>query len=359
MSHLFPKPNWEHASSAYQCVTMGLIDFLQTEFFAGREDFSDAVPSLSREQAAAIVAETLEADRAWNLPPSQLLSDYRLGPDNDFKRAVLAGILFEVAKTARQNKDPEGERFWQAAAMAALEEALLSPFASPMLWYEDIFWEMVFALEHDETDEKRDWLKRGLAFNLRFHEGNNALNFLRDLAETYMEGGDLDQGLQMFATLLRHDPADLWTYNHIAITFDQYGLTEIGAQAIRRALELPDDTGEREKLRPQLEKCLDAMQKSQLRGREKAVSPPILQALRAALSLDFNAAIERPLEALCHELVPGLDKVPVKRAVKLADISLPERKTTWKHLASLSAGKTEELKQQAGKIKTKRKRHKR
>jgi tetratricopeptide (TPR) repeat protein len=358
MPHPFPKPNWEHASSSSQCVTPGLIDHLQTEFFAGRNDFGSLVPSLSREQAAAIVAETLEADRVWNLPPSQMLSDYRLGPENDFKRAVLAGLLFEIAKTARQDGNQEAERTWWAAAMSALEEALRSPYASPMLWYEDIFWEMVYARKRDEADKKLDWLKRGLAFNLRFHDGNNAANFLRDLADIYLDSDNLDQGLQMFASLLRHDPADLWTYNGIALTFDQYGLAEIGAQAIRRGLALLDAQGDPQKLRKQLEKSLDEMGKSELRGREKEVSPSVLQDLRAALSLDFAAATERPLEALSRELVPDLDKIPVKRPVQLADISLPDRETTWKHLTSLAIQSTKEIKQYTGKSKPKRKRHK-
>jgi tetratricopeptide (TPR) repeat protein len=358
MSHAFPKPDWEHASSQYQCVTPGLIDHLQTEFFAGRKDFGGLVPGLSREYAAAIVAETLEADRIWNLPPSQMLSDYRLGPENDFKRAVLSGLMFEIAKAARHDENQEGERTWWAAAMSALEEALRSPYASPMLWYEDIFWEMVFALGRDETDKKLGWLKRGLAFNLRFHDGNNAANFLRDLADTYLDGGHLDQGLRMFASLLRHNPADIWTYNNIALTFDRHGLTEIGAQATRRGLALLDAKGEPEKIRKQLETSLDEMQKSEMRGREKEVTPSILQDLRAALSLDFAVATERPLEALSRELVPDLDKIPVKRPVQLSDISLPDRETTWKRLTELSIQSTKEIKQFTGKSKSKRKRHK-
>lgn len=52
---------------------------------------------------------------------------------------------------------------------------------------------------------------------MHYHDGINADGILRDLAETYLGVGELDQGLAMFAALLRNDPADIWTYNVITL----------------------------------------------------------------------------------------------------------------------------------------------
>ncbi len=360
MTILFPSSSdihWEHASSRYQCVTPGLIAQLQADFFAGR-DLGETVPSLGREQAAIIVAETLEADRIVNLPPGKFLTDYRVGPDCDFKSAVLAEILFAVVEEARQEKNEKSEQEWRAYAMASLEQALNSPFASPTLWYEDIFWEIANNLGRDEADQKFAWLKRGLAHTLRFHEGGNALNFLRDLAETHLFMGNLDRGLEMFSSILRHDPADIWTYNAIALTFDRVGLTEIGAQAVRRALALLDAQGEHEKIRPQLERCSTKMAESKLQGRERECSPAVLQEMRAALALEFEAAEPRPLEELSRDLLPDFDAIQVKRPMKLSDIGLPDRAAILKQLRRSSSEQEAAQLEQFQNTTRARKRHK-
>jgi hypothetical protein len=61
LSHLI-KPTWEHAGSRFMCVTLGVIDDLQTLFFNGLS-LVDAIPGIDGYKAAVIVAETLEADR--------------------------------------------------------------------------------------------------------------------------------------------------------------------------------------------------------------------------------------------------------------------------------------------------------
>lgn len=326
-----PQLAWEHATSRYQCVTPGLIDQLQADFFAGR-DPGEFVPDLDSEWAAIVVAETLEADRVVNLPPSRFWEEFRSGPDGDFKNAFLAEILFAVSTEARDKKDKKIQQDWWAYGMAVLEKIANSPTASPTLWYEDIFRELANNINFDEADEKMDWLKRGLAHSLRFHEGGNALNFLRELAETCLFTGDLDRGLDMFASILRHDPADIWTYNSIALTFDRAGLTEIGAQAIRRGLALLDERGDPSKIRRQLENSLTDMEKSEVKGQEQKCSPASLQAIRASLSLDFEAAESRSLEELSRALLPDFNQIPVKRPMKLSDIQLPDRATILKQL---------------------------
>ena len=146
---------------------------------------------------------------------------------------------------------------------------------------------------------------------------------MRDLAETYLWVGELDRGLALFASLPRNHPADIWTYNVIALTFDHFGLADLGAEVTRHGLELLDVTGDPENLRNQMADSLDDLEKSEKRGREAEVNPAVLADLRAALSTDFDAGQRLPVAELCRELVPDLDQVPVKRPPEMPDLQPP------------------------------------
>jgi hypothetical protein len=320
-------PEREHAQSRYMCVTVGLIEGLQQAFLDG-QDLGQVVTDIDADTAAVIVAESLEADRVWNLPAERLLSDVKKGPMSDFKHAALAEIAFSIEAAAREIKNEEQADTWWAAAMASLEETLHSPTASPILWYEDIFIDLAQTMRGDTPKDERkamNWLKQGLAHNLKFNDGGYAVSILRDMAERYLVEGKLDRGLNMLAAVLRHAPADIWTYNIMAISFDSYGLTELGSEAARRGLELLDAQGDPEALREQLENCLARMETSERQGREAEVAPETLADLRAALALDFDAGTPRPLGVLSRELVPDLDDMPTKRPMRPSDVPLPDR----------------------------------
>jgi tetratricopeptide (TPR) repeat protein len=312
----------EHAGSHFQCVTQGVIDALQRAYRAGA-DLGHVIPDIDAETAAVIVAETLEADRVWNLPPEQFLRGVDKGLMSDFKRAALAEIAFGVVDVAREHNDKGEESKWWVIAMASLDEIYQSPTASPLLWYEDIYLDLAYATRGDPDRKAIAWVKRALAYDLRYHKGRNVANLLRDLAEMHLAVGDLDRGLAILTALLQHSPDDIWTYNSMAITFANYGLTELGAQATRRGLELIDARGDPEKLHAQLEDCLAEMPKSEQHGREAEVKPEVLADLRAALSHGFDGGQPREPSALCRQLVPDLDKIPVKRPMKPSDLPLP------------------------------------
>jgi len=317
----------KHAGSRYSCVSMRLIDELQRDYLAGR-DPGVSLPHVDATMAAIIVAESLEADHLWETlrelmaqgaplePPREPLSDWSL--------ATLAELFLAVADAARKQDDADQHRNYRALAWAALEQVLNSPTASPMLWYEDIFFEVGQQLRTLGEPRAVEFYKRALAHNLRHNEGNNAHNLLRDLAETHLMLDDLDAGLKIFTALLRNDPSDIWTYNAMAILFEGFGLADIGAQAARRGLELLDETGDPEELRDQLLRCLDDIEHSERHGREADVDPAVLVDLRAALALDFDAGERRPVAELCRELVPDLDRVPIKRPREKPDLPPPD-----------------------------------
>ncbi len=324
------KPTWEHAVSRFMCVTLGVIDVLQTNFL-NEIGLDNEIPGIDREAAAVIVAESLEADRVWNLPPDQLLGGFNQGPESDFKTAVLAEMLFTADQEAQQqNRQNSQADFW-ALAMASLEKIALTPTASPLLWYEDIYWELAQDAGKDAPDETLDWLKRGLVHNLHFNAGNNGIPILRDLVDVYIANGELEHGLNMLTALLHQAPDDIWTYNLVAITFDKYGLDGLGIQATQRGLQLLDAKGDPEDLRPQLEDCLKDMQSNQSQDREADIPPGIKVAFRTALELDFDAGKRGPIADLCRELVPDLDRIIVKTRLNPAQIPLPDREKIIQH----------------------------
>lgn len=322
MKHFNP-PAQLHAMSRYACVSEGVIEKLQQDYFAGR-DLGQSIPDISAAEAAMMVAESLEADWLWNTPPDELFGGPPVGPLSDWSLATMAELFFGVANVARGMRDGgQAGDFW-ALSWAMLEQLLQSPVLSPMLWYEDIFLDVGQELRIRGEKDALWFHERALAYDLHHNEGSNADSLLVDLAETYLWLDDLDTGLTILTTLLRNDPADIWTYNSMALTFDHFGLTELGTEATERGLELLEATGDPEKLRNQLVNALANMDSSERHGREADVAPAVLADLRAALALDFDAGQHRPIEELCREFVPDLDQMPVKRLPEKPDLPPPD-----------------------------------
>ena len=319
-------PPQEHAYSRYMCVTEGLVDELQQDYFAGRE-LGRSLPHVDETMATIIVAESLEADYVWN-NFLQVLLGHLPGPQSqktgDWSKATSAEFFFHVADVAREMEDERQAHDYWALAWALLEEVCKSPTASPMLWYEDIFFDVGQELRVRGEPEAVKFFKQALAHDLHHNDGDDADICLRELAETYLWVDDLDAGLQILTGMLRNDPTDVWTYNAMAITFGRFGLTEVGAEAARRGLALVEATGDPENLHDQLLAALERLQKSERRGREAEVDRGVLADLRAALASDFDAGEHRPVAEICRELVPGLDRVVVKRPPERPDLPPPE-----------------------------------
>jgi tetratricopeptide (TPR) repeat protein len=318
-------PFEEHGTSHYQCVSVGVIDALQRAYFSGR-DLTDSVPSFDRVEAAVVVAESLEADRLITLFPEGVFEgsfEPLFGKLSDFPSAVMADVFFSLLDVGEEMEHETTRDVW-AMAWALLEKTLDSPVASPMLWYEDIFNDVARQAAKAGDFQAVKLLKRSLAHDLRFHDGVNVDGLLRDLADAYLQVGDPDSALEILTGLLRDDPGDVWTYNMAAISFDDFGLTAIGAEATRRGLALVDATGDPHQLRGQLTECLDRLQQSDGGGAETQVDPDVLADFRAALKLEVESGKHRPAAGLARWLVPDIDRVPVKRPPKKPDLPPPE-----------------------------------
>jgi tetratricopeptide (TPR) repeat protein len=301
-----------HAMSRYTCVTEGVIDWCQRDYLAGR-DLAETIPDLSAADAALIAVESLEGDRLLDVPPTALLS-MPLDGLGDWSLAVLAEILLSLADEGR-NRDsvsPEVLRMLKDRAYAALEQALKSPTASRLVWYEDIYFDVAQQYRMRGDRQALEWMKRGLAHDLQYYEAGNAANFLRDLAETHLWLGEPEPALALFTAVLRHDPGDIWTYNSLALSLGRRGLANLGLVAAHRGLELLDATGDPGQLRGQFSGLIADLERDRKEVPAAQVDPTTTTAFLQALSLDFTARQGTPLAALCREVVPGLDAVPVK-----------------------------------------------
>lgn len=308
--------------SRYTRVTEAVIDKLQRDYRAGR-GLGQSLPHLDEVEAATIVAESLEADRLLNTPLDEL-TQHSVEPESDWALAVFAEMLFAIADHLRSEDVPQQKwnRF-ESLAWHALERALESPTASPLLWYEDIY--LSVAQEYRLKGDRRavELLKRGLAHDLRYYDGNNAKTFMLHLAECHLWLGELNRGLEMYAALLQNDPTDVYVYNSISLVFNQVGLSDPGEKATERALELVEATDDPEGLGDQLASHLEDMRRSEKRGRAAEIDSQVLAEFRAALAVDFDAGRNLPVEDLARKIIPGLDQVPVKETPDMPDLPPP------------------------------------
>mgnify|MGYP005866627193 CR=1 FL=1 len=82
-----------------------------------------------------------------------------------------------------------------------------------------------------------------------------------------------------------------------------------------------DVWGDQEGVREQFVDHLKQIRQIRGNSRESEITPDALSALRAALSLDFGAGRYTDAAELAHELVPDLERIPVKRPLEIEDLS--------------------------------------
>jgi hypothetical protein len=321
--------------SRFAAVTAGVIDTCQN-------GLGTSIPGLDASLVAVITEESLEADSLLTRSSQELLALDFEGL-SDWSLAVLADLYSHVEKKylakledlrSRTRQELEtlaivrtdlarigdvvDEELASAAArlrrlsIDALTRVVDSPTASPMLWYQDIFDELARHHRDGKAGCATDLQLRCLAHDVRLHGGHNARNLLLELGELWFRAGEGERNLRLLVGLLEDDPADIWTYNWIAVFCDRVGLAELPVEAARQGLRLIERTGDTQKLEQQLRDRLDKEPQS---GSDEAVArwPEAFGALRAALGRSFDAGTRLPILDLCRKLVPEFDTVPVKR----------------------------------------------
>jgi tetratricopeptide (TPR) repeat protein len=316
-----PKPTWEHAQSRYQCVPVKTIDKLQSDFLAGR-DLSQSVPEINANDAAVIVAESLEADIIWNRDTVEVLTGgIKKRRMSDFKRAAISEIFIALSDDAYQRgRQTDIKTLW-ALEKANLQELASTPTASPLLDYAEIY----LNLSQNSTDASNKdaihWMKMRLAHDLQYNEGNDAVHILHDLADLYLAAKKFDQGLGILTAMLKYDPVNVWTYNNIAVSFEGYGLGSLGIHAAKRGLQLIELQGDKEGVQDQLEDALEPSQGH--KGKAYKVNPLVLAEFQRALQLDFQSRLGIPVKQLCRDVIQDFNQIPVKRPLTTEEFPLP------------------------------------
>ncbi len=317
-----PKPTWEHAQSRYQCVSVKTIHKLQSDFFAGR-DLGQSIPEMNANDAAVIVAESLEADIIWNLDTVEFLKGgIKKRRMSDFKRAAVSEIFITLSDTAYRGGDGKDIKTLWALEKANLQELANTPTASPLLDYAEIYLDLSLNTEDASNKDAIHWMKKRLAHDLQYNEGNDTVVILHDLADLYLAAKEFDRGLNILTAILKHDPANIRTYNKISIAFDGYGLGSLGAQAAKRGLQLIELQGDEEGVEGQLEDALEPSEEH--KGKAYKIKPPVLAEFQRALQLDFRSRSSIPLAQLCREVIPDFDQIPMKRPLTVEDFPLPD-----------------------------------
>ncbi|MBN1318012.1 MAG: hypothetical protein JXA42_21195 [Anaerolineales bacterium] len=305
----------DHAYSRYSCITYSVIDLLQKEHLAGR-DPGKLLDHIDAKEASVIVSESLEADQLIKNITDALSSGRSFTPPSDgysdWSLASAAELFLLLADEMWNLGNTEQHKQWWSTSWATLEKVAQSPTASPMLSYEDIYIDISEEMAASKEIKALEYLKRGLVYDLTNHEGVNAIQFLRDIADLYLNTGKYDKGVAILAALLHNDPSDIWTYNQIAVSFSKFGMVQSGIKATRRALELVHATGDPEQLTDQLNWALKSYDQP-TKSKEHRVNKKIHAGLNAALELDFSAGRHVPVAKLCDRLVPNLDRTPVKK----------------------------------------------
>lgn len=111
--------------------------------------------------------------------------------------------------------------------------------------------------------------------------------------------------------------------------------------------------GDKEGLHSQLRNSQKDMKTGKVKDSESEITPLVLTRFREALSLDFEAGQPVPIPLLCRELVPDLDRVPVKRPLTPHEFPLPQPEHI---LSEVLESLNERSKEKKGRS---RKRHKR
>ena len=128
------------------------------------------------------------------------------------------------------------------------------------------------------------WAHALITFGEQHEDGLNRANHVRDLAETYLEAGDLDTGLALFTRLDQASPGDIWNYNALGFVLVRAELPELALEVLDRALALTaknDPEHLKNQLTDQRRKVEERLTGTPDHSGE--ISPDVLADFRAAL----------------------------------------------------------------------------
>jgi len=122
--------------------------------------------------------------------------------------------------------------------MAVAELILHSPEVGDVHYYK-LYLDLIgyYQWKHNWPAALR-WAHALIAYDEQHEDGRNHASNCRDLAETYLETGDLNTGLALFTRLAQAAPADIWNYNALSFALPRAGLPHLALEVTDYALAL-------------------------------------------------------------------------------------------------------------------------
>ncbi len=191
--------------------------------------------------------------------------------------------------------------------VAALELALRSPMVDEMVDYTQLYLDVIgYYLWKGDAEKALYWAVAYVAFSAQ-HDCGNLLTAWRELGSTYLEAGQPEVGLGIFARLIERNPGDIWNYNSMGLILSRVKLNRLAVEVIGHGLKILAKN-DPERLRSQFEGFIQEAQAELAKGVDETELIPagVLQALWTAMALpvekksDEDAEIEHlaPVENL-------------------------------------------------------------
>jgi tetratricopeptide (TPR) repeat protein len=288
-------------TSRYANCTVVVIDRC-ARAVANGTDLDEAIPGFSAHDVALVARGALDVVEAGDLAHRDLVG-------SDWLLTIVAEALFAEADDRRRFGDKEGATAAWDRALLAVERAAESSDRSPILWYQDIFFEAAQSLVR--RGDRLGLVRHAecLAEALRDTSDANVRSELRDLGVSRLKLGDYREALALFAAVLRHDPSDPWTYNVLALDLPHLGLPSLGRSAAERGIELVRRGDDPDHLARQLREQLADIGSAEDRSDAPADA---IEDLRDALRTDFTAVASESPRDLALRLVPEVATARVK-----------------------------------------------
>jgi tetratricopeptide (TPR) repeat protein len=289
-------------TSRFASCTVAVIDRCMRAVALGGV-LAEVDPDFSGHQVALIARDALEVVEAGDVAEHDLKG-------SDWFLSAVAEARFKRAHDLRGRGDADGATAAWNSGVLALEEIAASSNRSPALFYEEVFFEAAQSLARRGDRLALVRQIECLAEELTHTTEHNVRMELRDLALFYLELGDHGRGLGLLAETLRHDPADPWAYNVIALRLPRLGLPSLGRHAAQRGLELVRRDRDPERLNDQLRELLREIGSAEDRSDAPAEA---IEDLLDALHTDFAVKGSASPEDLALRLVPELATARVKQ----------------------------------------------
>jgi hypothetical protein len=178
----------------------------------------------------------------------------------------------------------EEEKKDRDRAMAVTELILGSPQMGT-LDYDMLYLDIIgYYRWKDDFPAALWWAYAFIAFGEQHENSLNRANHIRDLAEIYLEAGDLNTGLALITRLAQASPDDIWNFNTLSFALTRAGLLGLALEVLDRALALTAKN-DLEHLKKQLADKRREVEE-RLPGtpdRSDEISPEVLADFRAAL----------------------------------------------------------------------------